>query len=699
MKQVRKILAVIISLAIVVATIPAMSAKLETEAAESFVITSPEEGKLVAAGHFDIKWSGATESEVKNYKVYFDGEMVGATTSTSYDCYTTKVEMHTAYIVAEYTNGTESKTPTVAFYVTKKGLAVNNEMGRNLDPLYMNMGWYYTWGTSPFSYTTYKYTEFVPMIWGTGNNGAIPSVRAKNYKYVLGYNEPDMVGNGGSNINVNTAINDWGLFAGVGQYVGSPAPAYCPAWDNGNWFRTFMDNVDHDTIDFIPLHCYYGKYGGAAGANSFLKDVVDKSYEMYHKPIWVTEFAVSGWGYSDASARKSMEEFMYTVIDGLNQRDYVERYSWFSFNTTDENNGASALWTNATGELTDLGKIYAFYGNPEGYELPNIPEPNYTFTSAKRTTPYTDTLTINGISCDNYISADGVSVTASSDNGNAAKAEFAIDGQIGTRWESKHKSDPQTITINLGTSRNIKRINILWEDAGAKDYNIEVSADGTTWTNIADIEGVNGMQNRNDTIVLKNLVNAQYIKITGTARTTDYGYSIWEMAVYGTDNEKVDETEPVETTTRPVITKPDIPTEPPKPTFPIAEPTTKILDSVETTVVPISGETLTEKNDVTTAKLGTTKVKKATKKKVAKKVKITLKRIKGAQKYQIQISKTKKFKKKLVNKTVKKVKFTLKSKKIKNKKKLYVRARAMVVVNGKKYYGNWSKTKKIKIKK
>ena len=206
-----------------------------------------------------------------------------------------------------------------------------------------------------------------------------------------------------------------------------------------------------------------GKYGGAAGANSFLNDVVDKSYEMYHKPIWITEFAVSGWGYSNASARKSMEEFMYTVIDGLNERDYVERYSWFSFNTTDESNGASALWTNATGELTDLGNIYAFYGNPEGYEPPTVPEPNYTFTSGKRTTAYTDMVTINGVSCENYIKSGNVSAAASSDNGNAAKAELAIDGQVNTRWESKHKSDPQTLTVNLGEIRNIKRINILWE--------------------------------------------------------------------------------------------------------------------------------------------------------------------------------------------------------------------------------------------
>ena len=51
-----------------------------------------------------------------------------------------------------------------------------------------------------------------------------------------------------------------------------------------------------------------------------------------------------------------------------------------------------------------------------------------------------------------------------------------------------------------------------------------------------------------------------------------------------------------------------------------------------------------------------------------------------------------KFKKILVKKTVKKIKFTIKSKKLKNKKKLYVRAKAVGCKT-------WSKPKKVKIKK
>lgn len=97
------------------------------------------------------------------------------------------------------------------------------------------------------------------------------------------------------------------------------------------------------------------------------------------------------------------------------------------------------------------------------------------------------------------------------------------------------------------------------------------------------------------------------------------------------------------------------------------------------------------------------KIKKA-KKVSKKKIKLTFKKLKGIKGYQIKISKTKKFKKKYTvkrivkkNKKIYKIKFQ--SKKLKKAKKLYIKARAYKVVNGKKVYGKWSKRKTVKLKK
>ncbi len=96
--------------------------------------------------------------------------------------------------------------------------------------------------------------------------------------------------------------------------------------------------------------------------------------------------------------------------------------------------------------------------------------------------------------------------------------------------------------------------------------------------------------------------------------------------------------------------------------------------------------------------IGKAKVVSASKKKTAKKISLKLKKIKGAKKYQVVIAKDKKCRKVLVKKTIKKIKVTIKNKKLANKKKLYVKTRAVKVVSGKTYYGKWSTVKRVKIK-
>lgn len=119
-----------------------------------------------------------------------------------------------------------------------------------------------------------------------------------------------------------------------------------------------------------------------------------------------------------------------------------------------------------------------------------------------------------------------------------------------------------------------------------------------------------------------------------------------------------------------------------------------------------SKEEITTNNKETTSNIekssiGKTKVKKATKAKKSNKLKLSLKKVKGVKKYFVQVSKGKKFTKKniLVKKTVKKVTITIKSNKFKNKKKLWVRARATKALKGKQYFGKWSPKKQVLIKK
>ena len=88
-------------------------------------------------------------------------------------------------------------------------------------------------------------------------------------------------------------------------------------------------------------------------------------------------------------------------------------------------------------------------------------------------------------------------------------------------------------------------------------------------------------------------------------------------------------------------------------------------------------------------------IKKAIKKKSAKKATVKLKKVAGVNGYQVKVSLNKKFKKKTtVTINTKKAKAVVK--KLKAGKKYFVKARTYVIVDGKKVYGKWSKVKKVK---
>ena len=151
-------------------------------------------------------------------------------------------------------------------------------------------------------------------------------------------------------------------------------------------------------------------------------------------------------------------------------------------------------------------------------------------------------------------------------------------------------------------------------------------------------------------------------------------------------------------TTPSVETTPEIETTTEKTETTSAVETTKPQESntnAQTTTKKQPSQT-TEKSSVN---VGKAVVKKAIKKKNAKKISLTLKRVKGATKYKVQIAKDKKFKKTIVTKTTKKLTYSVSNSKFIKAKKLYARAKAIVVKGEKTYQGKWSKPKQVKIKK
>ena len=321
------------------------------------------------------------------------------------------------------------------------------------------------------------------------------------------------------------------------------------------------------------------------------------------------------------------------------------------------------------------------------------------------------------------------------------------DGNNGTSWQADPKVENTTFGVNLGKVENISSVIINWQDANATDYEIYVAgADGVYGDK--PVATVSGLENNKSAVVETKFdtVAAQYVKVVTTGWggfAKDYGIRVWEFGVYeGTpapDNTSTSTTTP--SATNPSVTQPDASsadvTQPDASSADVTSPDASSADvtspdassadvtTADVTTVDVStpdastadvttpdastaDETTTPKATTpkattpkaTTPKATTKKAslkqtkvtKKVTKKLSSKKVKLTFKKVKGAKKYTIQVSTSKKFKKILYKKTVKKTKVTLSSKKLKGKKKLYIRVKA---VGAKK----WSKPVKIKVKK
>jgi hypothetical protein len=116
---------------------------------------------------------------------------------------------------------------------------------------------------------------------------------------------------------------------------------------------------------------------------------------------------------------------------------------------------------------------------------------------------------------------------SSSENAGAFPPAAAVDGNTGTRWASAF-SDPQWLSVDLGASSAITRVELNWEAAYARTFRIQTSLNGSTWADATPATaGTAGVQS------LAVSATARYVRMYGTERATQYGYSLWEFKVFG----------------------------------------------------------------------------------------------------------------------------------------------------------------------
>jgi len=220
----------------------------------------------------------------------------------------------------------------------------------------LNVDWHYSWGLK-LQEDYPRNIRFVPMTWGKWDlEKAITYInelkKMDKVESLLGFNEPD--GKKQSNISVEEALDLWPKLMKANVRLGAP----CCVHPDNEWTKTFMEQAKQKElrIDFVPIH----DYGGPSPQG--LVNKCKRIYEMYGKPIWITEFAVGDWQAKDVAENKHSPErileFMKEVLPELDKLGCVERYAWFPANKDNKNLGTSALF-NDDNSLTELGNFYA----------------------------------------------------------------------------------------------------------------------------------------------------------------------------------------------------------------------------------------------------------------------------------------------------------------------------------------------------
>jgi hypothetical protein len=180
-------------------------------------------------------------------------------------------------------------------------------------------------------------------------------------------------------------------------------------------------------------------------------------------------------------------------------------------------------WSTATGLAAGVGRYVRVYGTGRntsyGYSIGELDL--YGDTNA----------TCGATTCIDVVPALGF--TCSSQEGANFGPNKAADGNMTTRWSSQF-TDDEWLQLDLGSGKLVNRVVIDWQNSSAKTYDLAVSADGTTYTTVASKANMPAGAHTDELSIPPSAV--RYVRMNGIKRNTAYGYSIFEMKLFGSDD-------------------------------------------------------------------------------------------------------------------------------------------------------------------
>jgi hypothetical protein len=231
---------------------------------------------------------------------------------------------------------------------------------------------------------------------------------------------------------------------------------------------------------------------------------------------WSSEFSDDQWIYVDLSAIYTVQEVIlrWETAFGADYQVQVsnDATSWQTIQTVTGGDGGVDDLTGLSGTGRYVRILGTRRGTPWGYSLFSLEVYG----------------TLVGSGSSGGVAEHQPAVASSVAFGDPTyAASNAVDGNPSTRWSSAF-SDPQWIYVDVGQQMGFHAVRLVWEAAYAADFHIQLSDDATNWKTVASVTG-----NTSTTNDVPISGTGRYVRMYGTRRGTEWGYSLFSFEVFG----------------------------------------------------------------------------------------------------------------------------------------------------------------------
>jgi len=260
--------------------------------------------------------------------------------------------------------------------------------------------------------------------------------------------------------------------------------------------------------DAARLNLALGKPASAL-TESNAQQTADKAFDGDPSTRWAAHEAADNWLQVDLGGVYALNEIVLqwetSYAKAYRLQTSVDGSSWSDIYTQNNSNGGTErIAVNALGRYVRMQGVQK--SGQWGYSLYEMEvyggqEPNIALGKTY------------------------ASLTASNAQQTADKA---FDGDPSTRWAA-HEAADNWLQVDLGQPYDVRRVEIDWEASYARGYKLQTSANGQTWTDVfTETNGDGG------TDVVNLNARTRFVRMQGVQKSGQWGYSIYEMKVYGT---------------------------------------------------------------------------------------------------------------------------------------------------------------------